>query len=773
MKYVQESEIKIDESEIKNLSNYFNLDEKIIKILYNRGFSSKDKIDAFLHDDLKNLNDPYLLKDMKETIERINLAIQKQEKVVIFGDYDVDGISAISILYLYLKDKIKNLQTYMPNRFEDGYGLSCSNLDYIKNEFSPNLIITVDCGISCFEEVEYIKKCGTDIIVTDHHDIPEKIPNCLVVNPKQENQSYPFKSLCGAGVAFKIVQALCEQNNEDFERFLPIVAIATIADIVPLVEENRILVKYGLKNLNQLPLGLKLLFKNTFNKLNVSSTDIAFKIAPKINSTGRLIDANISLQLYISNDLKIINKSLNQIEYYNNKRKELCEDILNDAEELISKLDIKSKKVIVLEKDEWDNGVLGIVAARICEKYNKPTILLCLLNGELKGSARSIDGVNIFESLQACKEYLIKFGGHTKAGGVSLKPENLKQFTFELNKFISNNFEKDAFNVVKKYDLALPLHDINVKFIENLQILEPFGYGNYNPTFKIFFSTCNVTRMKNNPKHLLIDLGKSLGMISFNDVNFFNYQYFNTKNCLVELQLDEFRGTKKAKLMLKSISFEDIKSSSQPIIFANKFKQIAVNDSNFNYNNIKEFNSIKQLENIIDNNTLIVTYDAKNYEIFKNINKSCFTPNAFETTICYGLTEFEKLKSYNKIIFLETPLNDFYLKYCKNANIYLPLENNNNIETCLNREILLDIYFALSKLNVKQKYDSYYDYFVAFLQANCKSTTNYTNFYIAILIFIELGLILEKFENEKYCFNVAKAKTNLENSKIYKQLISK
>lgn len=772
MKYIQENEIKIDQNELKTLSKHFNLNEKVIEILYNRGFSSKDKIDAFLHDDLNNLNNPYLLKNMKEVIERINLAIKNQEKVVIFGDYDVDGISAISILYLYLKDKIKNLQTYMPNRFEDGYGLSCSNLDYIQNEFSPNLIITVDCGISCYDEIEYIKSCGTDIIVTDHHDIPEKTPNCLVINPKQENQAYPFKFLCGAGVAFKIVQALCEQNNESFEQFLPITAIATIADIVPLVEENRILVKYGLKHLNKLPLGVKLLFKNTFNKLNASSTDIAFKIAPKINSTGRLKDANISLQLYISNDLKVINKCLNEIEYYNNKRKELCDKILCEAEEIISKLDLRTKKVLVLEKDDWDNGVLGIVAARICEKYNKPTILLCLLNGELKGSARSIDGVDIFQSLQACKENLIKFGGHTKAGGLSLKPENLKQFSFELNKYISN-IETCSFEMIKKYDLELLLDEINVNLIEDLLVLEPFGYGNYNPICKINFSTCKVTRMKNNPKHLLIDLNKNLSMISFNDPNFFNYQYFNKKTCLVELQLDEFRGKKKAKLMLKSAMFNDIKTTSQTIISANKFKQVLVENSNYNFNYIKTFNSIKQLEDILDDNTLIVTYNSKNYDIFNNINKGCFALNSVETQICYGLTNFEKMKLFNKIVFLETPLNDFYLNFCKNSNIYLPKNDNLSLDISLNRECLLNIYFSLGKLNSKQKYDSYYDYFVAFLQTNCKNVINYSNFYLALLIFNELGLISINFENEKYSFNIIKTKTNLENSKIYKQLILK
>lgn len=773
MKYIQENEVKIDESELKNLSKQFNLNEKVIEILYNRGFSSKDKIDAFLHDDLKNLNNPYLLKDMKGTIDRINLAIENQEKVVIFGDYDVDGISAISVLYLYLKDKIKNLHTYMPNRFEDGYGLSCSNLDYIQHEFSPNLIITVDCGISCYDEVEYIKSKGTDIIVTDHHDIPEKVPNCLIVNPKQENQEYPFKFLCGAGVAFKIVQALCEQNNENYEQFLPITAIATIADIVPLVEENRILVKYGLKHLDKLPLGVKLLFKNTFNKLNVSSTDIAFKIAPKINSAGRLDDANISLNLYISNDLKVINKSLNQLEYYNNKRKELCEKILNEAENIISKLDVRNKKVLVLEKDDWDNGVLGIVSARICEKYNKPTILLCLLNGELKGSARSIDGVDIFQSLNACKNYLIKFGGHTKAGGLSLKPENLKQFSFELNKYISSTFQNTTFETIKKYDLDLKLDDISVNLVENLQVLEPFGYGNYNPTFKVYFSTCNVNRMKNNPKHLLIELNKNLNMISFNDSNYFNYQYFNQKNCLVELQLDEFKGRKKAKLMLKSVKFDNIKTTSQAVILTSKFNQIKEQKTNYNFNNIKEFNSIKQLENIIDSNTLIVTYNAKNYETFINFNKCCFSPNSLETQVCYGLINFEKMSTFNKVVFLETPLNDFYLNYCKNANIYLPMEEKLEVEINLNRDILLNIYFSLTKINFKQKFDSFYDYFVTFLQINSSNMISYADFYLALLIFEELGLINITIENEMYSFNVIKTKTNLENSNIYKQLILK
>ncbi|MBQ8792522.1 MAG: DHH family phosphoesterase, partial [Clostridia bacterium] len=342
---------------------------------------------------------------MKELCNRIYLAKQMGDRVLVFGDYDVDGVSATAIMLKTLKKIGINADFYLPNRYEDGYGLTKEVIDKVANKFAPDLIITVDCGISCYEEVEYAKEKGIEIVVTDHHEIPEILPNTLVLNAKIEGQDYPFHELCGTGLAYKISEAVLGQKKA--EEFLPIASIATIADIVSLTGENRNIVKRGLKMFDKLPIGLKTLLKeNKVSLSNPTSTDIAFKIAPKINSSGRMGDAGDSLVLYMTEDPVKVKEYVEKIKVHNTKRQELSAQIMEDCEKAIAKMDMTKTRVICLASKKWDQGILGIACARLVEIYNRPVFLFAQNGDMLHGSGRSIDDINIHELLSSQKDIL-------------------------------------------------------------------------------------------------------------------------------------------------------------------------------------------------------------------------------------------------------------------------------------------------------------------------------------------------------------------------------
>lgn len=773
MEFKQLNEKLIDKKVLKEYAKEFNIDEKIIEILMKREIDSKEKLQKFLFDDINNLKDPFLLLNMQKTLDRINKAIINNEKILIFGDYDVDGICATSILYNYLITKTKNVFTYLPNRFEDGYGLSCPCMDKIVEKQRPDLVITVDCGISCYNEVEYIKSLGIDIIVTDHHELPEKLPNCLIVTTKFE-QPFNFKGLCGAGVSFKIVQALCMQNHENFEKYLALASIATIADIVPLTDENRIIVKEGLKRINLLPVGVQILLKKVLGSLkNISSTDIAFKVAPLINSSGRLDDAGIALKLFISNDLKVINNNLKTLENLNNKRKTLCKNIYEECSKMLED-NTKNESVIVLFNKNWEIGLLGIVASRVSEDYNKPCVLLGEINGELKGSARTINNVNIFEMFNFAKDYLTKFGGHAKAGGLSLYEENLSNFTKKINEFVNNNYKKEDLQVIKTYDLCLNSNEISYDFVKYLSVLEPFGYENSNPIFKVNLDVLKITRMKNLPENLILTAGKDFEIISFNDYrNYENYLNFSNKEMLLELSLNNFGNKKSVKGLVKGVNFNLKKPLLQSKLDANLLNQLKYTESEAK---IKRYTSINQILNSSNENTLFITYNInnKNTDFLKDMNVTSFIVNSKsgKNTLLYGIESFENFDKFNRIVFLDEVVNlDFayFLKKEYNLDVFVPV-NIKSIKLNKSREELLNVYFSLVKaINKNICENDFYSYY-EYLLINYKIDYDYKTFYLAILIFEELNLISVKKTNDKIGFKLNKIKTDLENSNIFQKI---
>ena len=495
-----------DADKVQLFAEKFNLSPRITDLILSRGVNTEEKFEEFLNPSV--MHNPFLLKDMSRLVERVKLAKELNDKVLIFGDYDVDGVSATAIMLKALAQFGVKADYYLPNRFIDGYGLTKAVIDKVSNEFEPNLIITVDCGISCAEEIEYAKTLGIDIAVTDHHEIPEIIPDTIVVNAKLSNQEYPFKELCGTGVAFKFAEALL--GKAEAEQFLPIVAIATIVDIVPLVDENRTIVSRGLKLCDKyLPIGLKMMFKEYGISLqSPNSTSISFKIGPKLNASGRMGDASDSLKIYFETDLIKLKKYLDKIKTHNLKRQEICNNIYEDCELALSKMDLKNQRVITLASKNWDKGVLGIVCSRLVEKYHKPVFLFVQEGNMLSGSGRSINDINIHELLSSLKDILETFGGHSMAAGLSLKLENYELFSQKINSFALNSIAEDVFIPIEYYDQEVTEEEITDGFVKELMILEPFGCGNPRPKFKIVAQNIEIVPLKRLPQHANIKIGK-------------------------------------------------------------------------------------------------------------------------------------------------------------------------------------------------------------------------------------------------------------------------
>ncbi len=544
---------KIDK--IKELKENLNIDESIIRILVNRGIDNTRDIEEFLNPSLDNLYDPYLLNDMDKAVKRINTAIKNKEKIYIYGDYDVDGVTALTILYISLKKIYDDVYIYIPQRENEGYGLNSKAIDKIYKD-NGNLIITVDCGISSHSEAQYAKSLGIDMIITDHHTCPETLPSCVaVINPKRCDSTYPFSELCGAGVSLK----LCSALNLLSEKIIAICAIGTVADIVPLVSENRIITHFGieflrkgiLENINILCEVSGIDFKN------ISSTTIGFTIAPRINAAGRMATAKEAVEFFIADDKERIKELAVYLDNLNLKRQECEKEILKQAKEQIEKNKEYENNIMVVSGEGWQEGVIGIVASKITEEYYKPCVMISVNEKEGKGSSRSVKGYNIYEGLSGVSDLLIKFGGHSLAAGLSINAENIDIFREKINENAKEIFEKGDIFPYIKIDCELKENNINLKYTEDLKKLEPFGMGNPQPLFLIKDALVKESFSFSLGKHMRLNLvkeGKPLEAVGFNMGSFANSLSAGQKIhllCLVEI--NEFRGNKKIQAKVKDI----------------------------------------------------------------------------------------------------------------------------------------------------------------------------------------------------------------------------
>ncbi|MDP3024094.1 MAG: single-stranded-DNA-specific exonuclease RecJ [candidate division Zixibacteria bacterium] len=480
---------KLDENKCKELSSELGLPPVIGKILINRGYSEPEEAKNFLNPSLSDLSDPFMLKDMERGVDRVISALTDKEKIMIFGDYDVDGITSASLMYLVLTKLGAQVSYYLPNRLVEGYGLSEEGILEAERR-GAKLIISVDCGINAVKEVDFAQKKGIDCIITDHHEPAETLPDAwAIINPKQEGETYKGKELSGVGVAFKLAQAIYRklgQDEKELEDHLDLVALGTAADIVPLLGENRILTRYGLLQVAKTSKpGLKsLIFISGLMGREIGTGQVVFILAPRINAVGRLGDAERAIKLLTTRDEKLASEISRVLDEENRKRKKIDEGTLEQALELIQEeVDLKNDKAIILASAGWHQGVIGIVASRVAERFYRPTVMISIDGEEGKGSARSIPGFHLFEALKECEDCLLKYGGHKYAAGLSIASKEIESFK-EKFKLVSARRIKDEDLIPRlTVDAELELEEIQDGLISALELFAPFGPGNLKPVF--------------------------------------------------------------------------------------------------------------------------------------------------------------------------------------------------------------------------------------------------------------------------------------------------
>lgn len=786
MKFIKFYNEGANDSIISQFAKKFDIDKTVMEIIYAKGYRTEKEISDFLNPLALAFEDPFLLSGMFECVKKIKQAVVQKKKILIFGDYDVDGISATAVMLKTLAKMGVKAKSYLPNRYIDGYGLTTAVIDKIIKTDKPELIITVDCGISCHEEVKYCKDNGIDIIVTDHHEIPEILPDTIIVNPKLKEQKYDFNGLCGTGVAFKIAQALLgEQETEDL---LPIVAIATIADIVPLIRENRIIVAKGLSLIKKhLPLGLREMFKANKLKINqVDSSDIAFKIAPKLNASGRMGDASDSLDLIMETNPVRIKELLEKINNHNTKRQALCNVVYEDCKKMLSNYNLSKTPAIILQSDNWDHGILGIACSRLVEEYNRPVFLFSNHNGELKGSARSIPDINIHHILQSLQDILEVFGGHKVAAGLTLKEKNFVEFKNRVCSFIYENINDRVFIPIEYYDAELKVSNLTPKLIKDLKLLEPCGSDNPKPRFLIKTQNAQIMPLKNSPAHANMVVGKKLYLIFFHyfkqhaKLNFGKEYHF-----IFELQ-DESKNCYKG--VIKNFTSDvDVKDSAKNYIDAFSIKQIEfLKTKNKNiavYENYEKKNILEFIMNCKSTifGTCFITYNFNNYKEFISSYdlSNIYEYNIYSTTntgfnaIFVSPNDLNFVKSYKNIIFLDAIYDESFIRkinQISDAKIFVPndMTSEKNIFKSINLDRKFARYIYSNLLNFEgNQYASCLSVYTKIVKEN-KINITINNFLFYFEVFKELNIINVEEEDGFFVYKINKSiKSDLFNSSIY------
>lgn len=473
----------------KELVEKLRMSPVLCRLLVQRGIKTKEEADKFFHPNLRDLHDPFLLPDMDKAVQRIEKALGQKQRIMIYGDYDVDGTTAVALMYKFLRKFTTNLDYYIPDRYDEGYGISQQGIDYA-HQTDVKLVIALDCGIKAIEKVAYAASKGIDFIIGDHHMPDDILPEAVaVVDAKREDSTYPYAHLSGCGVGFKMAQAIAQNNKLPFNEIadlLDLVAVSIASDIVPLTGENRILMHYGLKQLNSNPsLGLKGIIDIcglTYRHLTVN--DIIFKIGPRINASGRMMNGKEAVDLLLSSTIEEAREKSHNVDSYNDSRRRLDKRITEEANQIIDdNMDISKKKSIVIYNENWHKGVIGIVASRLTEKYLRPAVVLTQSHNMITGSARSVMGFDVYKAIESCKDILENFGGHTYAAGLSLKEENLLEFKRRFEEMSFEMIAPEMMHPQIAIDAKLNFGDINDQFIADLNMFAPFGPENLNPIF--------------------------------------------------------------------------------------------------------------------------------------------------------------------------------------------------------------------------------------------------------------------------------------------------
>lgn len=572
-----------DQEAVKRLSGELNINERLSALLVQRNVKTFEDAKRFFRPSLEHLHDPFLMKDMEKAVDRILKAHHKGEKIAVYGDYDVDGTTAVSLVYSFLRKFHKKIEFYIPDRYKEGYGISYIGIDtVIQNKCT--LMIALDCGIKAVEKVDYAKENGLDIIICDHHRPGDVVPRAAaVLDPKQPDCPYPFKELSGCGVGFKLIQAIAkklEMPERKVYSYLDLTAISIAADIVPIVDENRVLAHFGLKQLNKNPrVGLRYLLQSAGMEKNetpeeeaffdkeLTINDLVFMVGPRINAAGRIENATDSVKLLISNVTEYAEKLGKQINEMNLTRRDLDSNITSDAIEMISNSpELRNKKTTVVYRENWHKGVIGIVASRLIEHFYKPTIVLTKSEGLITGSARSIKNFDIYDAIDSCSHLLEHFGGHTYAAGMAMKPENFEAFVNEFEEYANQHLTDEMMVPEIEIDEELFVSDINFKMYKILKQFAPFGPGNMSP----FFQTSHVIDTgyaklvgKNGHDHLKFSVvhpdrtGSPMPAIAFNQ----GHHYNNMKagkpfRICYHIEENQWLGNTTLQLRVKDIRFD-------------------------------------------------------------------------------------------------------------------------------------------------------------------------------------------------------------------------
>ena len=548
----------IEENKVKEFSQKYKLSDILSKILINKGIIKKKDLEIFINPTRKDFHSPFLMPDMEMAVDRILKAISKKENILIYGDYDADGITSTTVLKKFLEERGVNVSTYIPNRLDEGYGL---NKDAIKKIFDEGqrLVITVDCGISAIEEIEFANTLGIETIITDHHEPAETLPNALaVVDAKRKDSQYPFNQLAGVGVVFKLIQAISIKLNleeKEYLKYLDIVCIGTISDIVPLVDENRVIAKLGLKLVAQTKnVGLKALI-DTIGFKEIDSNSISFGVAPRINACGRMGNEQVALELFLSDDYSKAKFLANKLNEYNTERQAIEKKIFDEAIKQIENSE-KEKRCIVIGAEKWHHGIIGIVASKVTEMYFKPSILICFDEEEGKGSGRSIPGFDLHQALMECKDRLKKFGGHSMAVGVTIESSQFEKFKQEIEEYAKKS-KIDEIMPIINIDTEIDLKDVNIDSVKSLKVLEPYGEANKMPLFLIKGLKIKSIRSLSDGKHLKLTLKDDnymVNAIGFNMGNLSEKYLLDDKVDIVgNLDINSYNGMESIQIILKDI----------------------------------------------------------------------------------------------------------------------------------------------------------------------------------------------------------------------------
>ncbi len=474
-----------DENKVKSLQQQIGVPYEIACLLVQRGIEDFQTAKTFFRPELEDLHDPFLMLGMELAVNRVFSAIEHQEKIMVYGDYDVDGTTAVALVYSYLNALYPNCIYYIPDRYEEGYGISQKGIDHAKKE-EVGLIIALDCGIKAIDNVAYAKTLGIDFVICDHHLPGVELPGAVaILDPKQKNCSYPFKDLCGCGIGFKLIQAITDRRNQPIESilsYIDLVAMAIAADIVPILGENRVLTHYGLIQIREQPReGIQLFIAGLKKQLSVA--DLVFVIAPRINGAGRIKHGRFAVDLLLSKDPNEALSRARAIELFNSERKELDQRITEQAIDQIEKNQEQDAYASVVFQPDWHKGVVGIVASRLIETYYRPTVVFAAHGEFYTGSVRSVRGVDVYQVLEACKEHIVKFGGHRYAAGLSIKPEAYPDFKKAFERAVSEIIQPDQRLPSLDYDLEISFDKITPKFYRIMNQMAPFGPGNMRPVF--------------------------------------------------------------------------------------------------------------------------------------------------------------------------------------------------------------------------------------------------------------------------------------------------